>query len=49
MMRAAYPDVFELKQTSVTASFKSYDRPSKWVLYTAFEDGTWGTRQEGSC
>ena len=49
MSAGAYPDVFAFKQDSIIMSFRSHTQPDKYVMWTLFEDGSWGSRQEGTC
>jgi hypothetical protein len=48
MRPETHAKVFATEQDEVTVKFKSTDRPAKWVLWTLFEDGIWGSRQEGA-
>lgn len=46
MMPHTHPAVFKLQQNSVAMEFKCHRRPTKYVMWTRFEDGSWGSRQE---
>jgi Glycosyltransferase (GlcNAc) len=45
----SHPEVFSFEQQSVVVTFMSSYKPAKWVMWPLFEDGSWGTRQEGPC
>ena len=47
MIPEKYPEVFSFTQNSVTVTFESCDKPHKWVMWPLFEDGSWGTSQQG--
>lgn len=41
-------DVFNYTQDSAQVSFETCDKPTKWVMWPLFEDGSWGTCQQGN-
>jgi hypothetical protein len=41
------PEFFNFKNNALCIEFETEDKPSKWVAYPFYEDGSWGERQEG--